>query len=58
MMKSISMPLSLVNKIMDESLVMKKDFSSTIVILLQWGLLKRAEDDEKEEHLIRSMGKE
>ena len=58
MMKSISLPLSLVNKILDESMIMKKDFSSTVVVLIRWGLLKRAEDAEKEEKLIRMLGKE
>ena len=56
--KTVSLPIGLVNKILDESTIMGKDFSSTVVILVRWGLLKRQEDIEREDKIIRSMRKD
>ena len=39
--KSISMPLRILNEIMDESELMGKDFSSTLIVLVNMGLNQR-----------------
>lgn len=39
--KSISMPLHVVNAVLDEAEVMGKDFSSTLMILVKIGLNQR-----------------
>ena len=39
--KSISMPLRILNEIMDESELMGKDFSSTLMVLVNMGLNQR-----------------
>lgn len=53
--KTVSLPLSLVNEILNESEVMGKDFSGTLVTLLRIGLsvrkdqqLRAAEEIERE----------
>jgi len=53
--KTVSLPIGLVNKVVDESFIMKKDFSSTLVVLVRWGLLKRAEDLDRENAIIKEM---
>lgn len=56
--KTVSLPIGLVNKILDESTIMGKDFSSTVVILIRWGMLKRHEDLDRENRILESMKKE
>lgn len=46
--KSLSLPIGLVNEILDESEVMGRDFSSTSVVLLRMGLALRRQQDHAE----------
>ena len=48
MTKTISLPLSLVQAIADEGYVMKKDFSTTVVVLVRIGIAHRREEERKE----------
>jgi hypothetical protein len=51
--KSLSLPISVVNQIMDESEVMGKDFSATSVVLLRMGLsMRRAQDEAERSRII------
>jgi hypothetical protein len=50
--KSLSIPISVVNSIIDESEIMGKDFSGTSVVLLRMGLSMRRAQDEAERDRI------
>lgn len=45
--KSVSMSFDLMNAVLDESVVMGKDFSSTLTILVKMGLAQRRLEEQK-----------
>ena len=55
--KTISLPLGVINLISEESFVMKKDFSSTCVVLLKIGLAQRRSEGMKERKEIEDEAK-
>jgi len=53
--KTVSMPLSLLEEIMDESDIMQKDFSNTLTTLTKLGILYRRDQRDRDEEAARRL---
>lgn len=53
--KTVSMPLGLLEEIMDESEVMGKDFSNTLTTLTKLGILYRRDQRVRDEEAARKI---
>ena len=54
--KSVSIPISFLNEVLDESEICNKDFSATLVMLARIGLsVRRAQDMAERERLAKGV---
>lgn len=51
--KTVSMPMSTIEAILDEGEVMQKDFSGTLVTLVRLGIMYRKDSEIREQEMLK-----